>query len=96
MLTYLKLGIAGLAVWFVFDLGNDYGSNARTVAKWTKDIQETNRRLQDYAAKDARDAIAEEDRAAEEDRLFTVTLPTLGQCVLSPEQAAAFNKIGAE
>jgi hypothetical protein len=92
----IRLGVIGLALWFVFELGNDYGSNARTLAKWSKEIQEANKRLQDYASKDARDAIEEEDRAEQEDQEFAVRLPTLGQCVLTKDQADALNRIGGE
>jgi hypothetical protein len=94
----LRLGIgAGIVLMLVlgiFLLGDKYGRNARTLAKYNAEIAKTNKKLQDFESKEKRRQIAEEDRAAAQDTVFVTELPRLDKCLLTPAQAAALNRIG--
>lgn len=90
------LVIAGLSAWGGWELCATYGKAAREYAKIVREMQTKNRELQEFAARDARDAIAEEDRAMAEDAEFAKAVSTLEKCLLSQTQADALNKIGGE
>ena len=75
-------------------VGNYYGWSADKLAKFTREIQSTNAKLQKLESEDARDAITEDEQATREDAEFAASLSRIGKCIITPIQADALNKIG--
>ena len=90
----MMLALVAVAGYWLLDFGNRYVSNAQLVAKIMRELQETNKKIQQFEAEDARQHMAEQDRAAFEDAQFALDLSRVPGCVLTSTQAAALNKIG--
>lgn len=98
MLLRIGIGLGILAVYslFMFSLGNKHGSNAREVARYRAEIAAKNTQIVALNSTLERERAEAEAKAAQEDEAFSRTLPGLGKCILSKEQAEALNKIGSD
>jgi hypothetical protein len=88
--------VIGAAGYFLYRAGNDYGPNARELKRIAEATQRVNSQIQKQYSDDARSVREETERELLEDAQFAAELSRINGCIITVDQAAALNKVGAQ
>ena len=85
---------AGLVVTAIFWAGDNYGWNAHQYAKCKTETARRNAAVARVNADELKRQIIEAAKRIEARNAFNAVSPSIGQCLLTGDQAAALNGIG--